>query len=177
MKKFLLISNLILTWCKLRCWSTHTLKWRRAAHPLPSHKDSPWVLCLAWSDDGPVSLTPSAGGGHWCYCWEAHHQAGCLSFSGSLPNFCMAGPPAQCSSKTQQSSANPLSISPTNPEGSWPPPLLPNQSKLGSPRTGLPGVDGPPSCSLTAGNCKPPCRETLCWRAVPNLCSNYYSQM
>lgn len=46
-----------------------------------------------------------------------------------------------------------------------------------SPRTGLPGVDGPPACSLTAGNCRPPCRETLCWRAVPNLCSNYYSQM
>lgn len=81
----------------------------------------------------------------------------------------MSGLPAWCISKTQQSSKNPLSISPANPEGSWPLPLLPNQSKLGSPRMGLPGGDRPPTCSLTAGHCKPPCREMFCWRAIPNL--------
>lgn len=172
-KKFSLISNLNLTWCKLGCWSTHTLKWRRVAHPLLSHKDSPWVHaravpCLGWQwACGPQM--PSAGGGHWCCCWGAHHQAGCLSFSGSLPIFYMAGLPAWCSSKTHQSSETPLRISPANPESSWSLPLLPNQSKLGSPRMGLPGVDKPPTCSLTAGNCKPPCRETLCWKAIPNL--------
>lgn len=132
-------------------------------------------LCLAWG--GPV------GSGFLLQGEDTGATAGDHSTRRAVRP---SGPPSPISvwqsylhgvAPTLSSSENPLSISPANPEGSWPPPLLPNQSKLGFPGMGLPGVDRPPACSLTAGNCKPPHRETLCWRAIPNLCSNYYSQM
>jgi len=59
------------------------------------------------------------------------------SLSGSLPSFVAGGDSPEQSPKTQQSSTQPPSTGPASPEGLWPPPLLPNQSGLGSPRTGL----------------------------------------
>lgn len=157
--------------------SIQRLKWRRATHPLLPSKDPTWVRAravpsLGWWQIRVLQL-PSAGGGHRHPCGEHTARQGAPQ---RLPPklchqhqifwvLCGAAPRVSRAPQIHPAAAQQTQRAPANPKGAG---ISQDRSS---------GDNGPPTCSCSAGHCKSPCRETLCWWTISNLSSSHYSHM
>lgn len=111
-------------------------------HPKTPCESMP-ELCLAWGDGRPgypssllqAEATGSPAGEHSTRQCVPQWLSPDLSHRSQI--FWVARATCMAQPQAQQSSTYPPSTRPANPEDLWPPPLLPNQNELGSPRMGL----------------------------------------